>query len=457
MTMNKHSRSNLIPHNPRPAWVALLEIPPNCNVGKFVLAYTLAIVEAILFGPDGANSLNRPLKLPKLRPIILSIKNGTFVEDWVDPILFDYNWKLISGQKRLYAIYYAWHERHSRYRRGIRIRTEYGVPPEYRPLSDGSEERASCDKKHFIDGNKKANALLHQSLIFAVKAHFRIYAHALTPSDLERLLVTNPEGFKWAAKLHATKSLSMAPIRLGLAEGWKINRAKATAFAEELLDNAPSNAPRVLQAGAYRKFINQMGRRRGDQTEPYEKLVCALRSYFEGDDSAKRLRSSSWNEEEKAILGYPAIENVDLKDKADRKSDLIPDYFVIAAAVRLVSRNPVANHEFIDKCIVQNMDRWLCAQKVARRWRKVIGCYSRAAFVAFAYRHQADDGFDALVDNERVKADVVVAAQRIRAEHGSFNSRAARDACMAELYHVTNLQPPNADERALQINRSIPV
>lgn len=447
MTINKHSRQSAIPLIPRPAWVTELGIPPSCNVGVFVVAYTLAIIEAILFGSDAANCLNRPLKLPRLRPLILAVKNGTFIEDWVDPILFDYNWKLISGQKRLYAIYYAWHERHSKYKRGIRIRTEYGAPPEYRPLSDGSEERASCDKKRFIDDNSKANDMLHKILTFAVKVHFRIYAHALAPFDLERLLTTNPEGFRWAAKIAAKakkgNSLGMAPIRLGLAEGWKINRVKTIAFAEELFgDVLDENAPRVSQATVYRNYVLNMGRRRGDQTEPYEKLVCALKYCFKGVRVA-RLRTAEWGEEEKETLGYPVIENVDLKDKqvGGKRPDMIADYYVVAAAVRLVTRNPLITHELIKAHIEQNMDLWVCAQKVARRWRKAIGCYSRAAFMAFAFRHQADDGFDALVDNEAIVFDVRGAAQRIRQEHGSFSCRAARDACMAGLYHATHVQP----------------
>lgn len=440
MNIQNHSYSHKIPLAPRPPWVDQLKVPRGKNRGIFTPTYTLEIVQSILFGADAANSLNRPLKTPELRPIIMAIRDGTFAEDWIDPIAFDWNWKLISGQKRLYSIYHAWLSRHQSYKHGIRMRTEYGISPEHRPLSDAGEEREFRDKKHFVEGNPKVNKLIHAALVFGHKQQFRLYANSLSITDLEDMLKTNVDGFLWACRLPAAGSFSMAPIRFALAEGYKINSTKTTSFANELLDIPVKDKPRVEQACLYRRFVSASGRRRGDQTEPYQKLVYALQSHFM-DSQIGRLRSATWTPEQMAVLAYPRKEPIDLRAK-EPDSELgqatIPDYYIVAGAVRLVCRNPIADSNYIIEQIKERHDLWLLALKNSRRMYRTVGSYSRSALIAFCYLHQSENGFDALLENKNTVSLIKAASLRIKTEHGSFSSRAAREACLCALLHATN-------------------
>lgn len=464
--LKEHKFDAAIPRVPLPDWAIKLGIPVTpvaCNRGIFEVVIPWYIVGIMLFGLDQANSMNRDVKRQLLRELKLAFENGTFIPFLFDSVVIDWNWKIVSGQKRLLAGYetYLAGKLHPRYKDGLPVRIEYGVDPAARCQSDNVQHRDRQDQVKLVE-SLLANKEIHQSVTLAVKLHWRLNTSAIGGEDAKKVYDSNPEGFEWSASLKRSP-LNIVPVRVALAEGFKLNPDKTKAFASELFNvnyTGVEYEP-VAQAKSYHEYRDKVknsvenGDNQGpDQRNHYYRAVYALDCWF-NDASASRVLSAKaelagWSGAQKAELDYPELFIVDRsleKESVDLKQFGITNQNVGESAVRIVLRSNHAVPKVIEQHVKDNADRWFAACAQLKVWRKMLDTYSWGAVLAFSYLNPRWDAQQMFTPKMSTELDFALA--RIKGQHNGLGSRAARDACLEVLYTVTGVRNVAVNNRRL--------
>lgn len=400
---------------------------------------TIELIECILFG--GANRANRELRLAKCADIMEAFRTGKWVNNWFDPLLIDWNWLIVSGQKRLFSYYILYHsgELDPKYKKGFYMRVNFGYAPDVaRKLADNAEERTRKDQLPFSD-NKVINQRVHEAITLAAKLHCIENTAALRGIDSRSIFSVNEEGFLWAASLPKSK-LNTAPLRLALAEAYKLESDLAIAFANEFFDIDLTATEPVPQAKLLRAHISR-GNSSSDQRIPYEKAVGALQSWMCGVQTQSIPRRAQWRDVDKRALNYPVlkplgvVENTKTVAKELQKLGF-KNTVALLGAIRLVCSNNFVPTAYIKKHAIEGEARWKAALNHYNEWRLLIPYYSWAAVIAFCYQNP---NFVLSKADSSVVAKINEAAVVIKRLHASYQSVAAREDCLKTLYRITGI------------------
>lgn len=452
MKQNQHEHSDTVPEEkgPRPAWATKLGIPPECNEDFLSAKLNIVIIKMMLFGADNANGLNKKFKQGMLRKLMQCLFNGKFIEYWHDPILIDWNWRIISGQKRLYAYFYAYisGKLHRNYLDGIGLNIRYGVNPAHRKHADDVDQREFKDMSRLVP-NPRINELIHQTCKLVAKIHNGFNTSHLSVLDNERCFNTNRTGFIWACSLPVKGSLLSAPIRLAIAEGYKLHPETTQAFANELFDLPSKSQRRVETAKVFRRWY--LEKKHHDQQTPYAHVVGALQALFDDIPFISAEPFAGWRRDQLDVLDYPVLEKPVFSDgKQDEKfvkalvSFGFPNGHAVAASARLLAQQVKVTDEYILEQIRANKDKWALAEREYAKLRPIIGPFSAAAIIAFVYTNLDSACHASYSTNDAVIRRLNEASRNIKARFGNLRSRCSREACLAALYAATGLTPPDA-------------
>lgn len=202
----------------------------NGNCGRYMLCLCWQEAAKLL---SPYNLLNRKVIETRLHAHITALIEGTFIEGWLDPLIFDWNSQMISGQKRLIALIIVGDRLHPRYGGHVWFAVEYGVDPERRSITDNGQERKASDCVPFL-ADAKSNGQLHSILKVMHTLNSGEPAGTLNGNVvvMKKLFGMHRAALRWAAEQRPIiKVCNTVPGRLALAEMYMLNPKKAEAAA----------------------------------------------------------------------------------------------------------------------------------------------------------------------------------------------------------------------------------
>ena len=444
------------PHVPHPEWADALGIPAHCNRGVFVRTVPVEIAKAVLMT---ANHENRPLNDNRIRPIRLALENGTYREDHVDGLCWDWNWITMNAKKRLSASVEA--------NLPITLRIEYGIDPALRPYIDAAEWRKYCDRWTFVidhEDNKLINNML--------SLHFKLYSGMGTGSyshdDAMRAWEAIGPSLRWVAALVRRNRLEVCPQKItssqnvssyyALAQMHKRDKKVAMNFANEIYaipQEESAGAVPCQQAVAYRVWLMRQNRKQNivDQKIQYELTVYFMRRALDGEpikyNADERLKTKRGEVEPGVAIPQPsptqwlgttveyrvAPVGKEVIGKYLQKKAKLNCVEAIIGAVSLLNREGIGAQQ-IKELVLAERVRWSLATNVGGKLYRAIRSVERKKFspavcAAFCYKNiSANDtagaeAFLARVTKLEFLRAVVRSLESIRTIYG-FKSRVGR-------------------------------